>query len=164
MSDIDSDTPPPQASGVWWVVVQGVIFGFFVIAMVAGERVEPFTGMVYAQSAGLFVALVGSWISIWSVMQHGSALSAVPVPREGARLITTGPYRYVRHPMYTGVIAFVLGASVAYMVPAAMVAAPTFFVFFLAKSGREEELLAQFVPGYRTYRSEVRWRLIPRVI
>lgn len=164
LSDMDSDTPPSQSTGVWWVVAQGVVFVFFVITMIGGQRVEPFTGMVYVQSAGLLLALFGSIISIWSVLQHGRDLSAVPVPREGARLIDTGPYRFVRHPMYSGVIAFVLGAAVAYMVPAAMLAGPAFFVFFMAKSGREEELLVDHLPGYRQYRSDVRWRLIPKVI
>jgi protein-S-isoprenylcysteine O-methyltransferase Ste14 len=45
-----------------------------------------------------------------------------------------------------------------------MLTAPAFFVFFLAKTGHEEQLLADAVPGYRAYRSTVHWKLIPRVV
>lgn len=150
--------------GVGWVVVQGALFVFFIIAMMAGERLEPFTGIVYVQSAGLLLALFGSFVSIWSVLQHGNRLSPFPKPVEDAVLIDSGPYRFVRHPMYSGIIAFVLGASIAYMVPAAMLAAPAFLVFFMAKTSHEEHMLADEVPGYRQYRSDVAWRLIPRVM
>jgi protein-S-isoprenylcysteine O-methyltransferase Ste14 len=40
----------------------------------------------------------------------------------------------------------------------------TFLVFFMAKTGREEEMLVATVPGYRGYRSDVAWRLIPFVM
>jgi protein-S-isoprenylcysteine O-methyltransferase Ste14 len=156
---------PSQSNvGVSWVVVQGIMFVFFVVAMIAGERLEPFTGMVYVQAAGLLLALFGSFISIWSAIQFGGRLSPFPKPVDGAVLIETGPYRFVRHPMYSGIIAFVLGASLAYMVPAAMLASPAFLVFFMAKTGHEEALLADAVPGYRAYRSSVHWKLIPKVI
>lgn len=163
----DSADPPTSSEsrlGVGWVIFQGVMFVFFIVAMVAGERVQSFTGMVYLQSAGLLLAIFGSGVSIWSVLQHGSRLSPFPKPVDGAVLIESGPYRFVRHPMYSGIIAFVLGASVAYMVPAAMLAAPAFLVFFMAKTGHEELLLADAVPGYRAYRSSVHWKLIPKVI
>lgn len=147
-----------------WVVVQGLIFVSFLVALVAGQRVDPFTGMVYVQSAGLLLALVGAGISIRSLLQFGLTVSPFPTPREGSSLIDAGPYRYVRHPMYSGIIAFSFGAAVAYMVPAAMLAAPAFLVFFMAKTSHEEDLLIEHVPGYRQYRSRVRWRLIPKVI
>ena len=163
----DSSDPvdaPDAPLGVGWVIVQGVLFVFFVIAMIGGERLDPFTGVVYVQSAGLLLALFGSIVSIWSVLQHGSRLSPFPKPVEGAVVIESGPYRFVRHPMYSGIIAFVLGASVAYMVPAAMLAAPAFLVFFMAKTGHEEQLMIDELPEYRRYRSEVPWRLIPKVM
>jgi protein-S-isoprenylcysteine O-methyltransferase Ste14 len=150
--------------GVGWVIAQGVLVVFFVVALIAGERLQGFDGIVYLQSAGLLIALFGSFVSIWTAVQHGSRLSPFPKPVEDAVLIETGPYRFVRHPMYSGIIAFVLGCSVAYLVPAAMLTAPAFFVFFLAKTGHEEQLLADAVPGYRAYRSTVHWKLIPRVV
>ncbi len=159
-----SSSPDVEGLGVGWVVAQGVLFVFFVLAMIAGERLEPFTGLIYIQSAGLLIALFGSAVSLWSVLLHGGNLSPFPKPVEGAVLIESGPYRFVRHPMYSGIIAFVFGAAVAYATVAAVLAAPAFLVFFVAKSGHEETLLAKAVPGYKSYRSAVRWRLIPWVV
>lgn len=153
-----------QRLGVGWVIAQGLLFVFFLVAMVGGDRLAEFAGLVYIQSAGLLLALFGSFLTIWSMLQHGSRLSPFPKPPDGAILIESGPYRYVRHPMYSGIIAFVLGSSVAYATPAAMLAAPAFLVFFMAKTGHEELLLADAVPGYRKYRSTVHWKLIPRVV
>jgi protein-S-isoprenylcysteine O-methyltransferase Ste14 len=150
--------------GVWWVAVQGVIFGYFFAALLVGETVDEFSGLVYLRSAGLLIALFGSGVSIWSVILHGSRLSPFPKPVDGASLIDAGPYRFVRHPMYSGIIAFTFGCGLAYANIAASLAALMFLIFFIAKTGREEEMLVDVVPGYRKYRSSVVWRLIPRVI
>lgn len=164
LSQGDSYPDPGQRLGVGWVIAQGLLFVFFIVAMVAGDRLDQFTGLVYIQSAGLLLAIFGSVVTIWSMFQHGTRLSPFPKPVDDATLIESGPYRYVRHPMYSGIIAFVLGCSIAYAVPAAMIAAPAFLVFFMAKTGHEEELLADAVPGYRGYRSAVHWKLIPKVV
>jgi protein-S-isoprenylcysteine O-methyltransferase Ste14 len=119
---------------------------------------------VYLRSAGLLIALLGSFVSIWALRSFGSRVSPFPKPVEGATLIERGPYRFVRHPMYSGIIAFTFGAGLAYASPAAMLSGPLFLVFFLAKTGREEEMLVESVAGYRAYRSRVHWRLIPWVI
>ena len=162
----DSPTPdgPSQLRGAWWLVVQGGLFTFFIIALVVGETVEDFDGLVYIQSAGLLLGFFGAFVSVWSIIQHRSGVSPFPKPIEGALLVDTGPYRYVRHPMYSGIIAFTLGAGVAFAIPSAALVSPAFLIFFMVKSGHEEEMLAVSVPGYRQYRSAVHWRLIPRVL
>lgn len=146
------------------MVVQSALFIFFVVALFTGETIDDFEGLVYIQSAGLLLALFGAFVSGWSFLQHRSGVSPFPRPVEGAVLVDTGPYRYVRHPMYSGIIAFTLGAGVAFAVPAAALVSPAFVLFFMVKSGHEEEMLAASVPGYREYRSDVHWRLIPRVL
>lgn len=164
MSRVDSDSDEPQRLGGGWVAVQAVMLGFFLVALVLGEPIGEFEGRIYVQSFGLLIALVGVGLSVWSWIQHGAVVSPFPAPREGATLIETGPYRFVRHPMYTGVIAFVFGTGVTYLVPAAILVAPALFIFFLVKSAREEEMLADAIAGYRQYRADVPWKLIPKVI
>lgn len=158
----DDDLPPGR--GVWWLVVQGGLFVFFLAALVSGETVEDFDGLVYIQSAGLLLALFGAFVSAWSIFQHRGRVSPFPKPTEGAALVDTGPYRYVRHPMYSGIIAFTLGTGIAFANISAALVAPAYLVFFMVKSGHEEEMLAETMPGYRQYRSDVHWRLIPRLL
>ena len=155
---------PSESKGTIWVVVQGALFAFFLAALILGERMDDFGGLVYLRSAGLLLALFGSFVSIWAFRSFGSKVSPFPRPLEGATLIERGPYRFVRHPMYSGIIAFTFGAGLAYASTAAMLTGPLFFVFFLAKTGREEEMLVESVSGYRAYRSRVHWRLIPWII
>ena len=158
----DNDLPPGR--GVWWLVVQGGLFVFFLAALITGEAVKDFDGLVYIQSAGLLLALFGAFVSAWSIFQHPFLLVTPGGGGDGAALVDTGPYRYVRHPMYSGIIAFTLGAGIAFASVAAALVAPAYVVFFMVKSGREEEMLAVSMPGYRQYRSDVHWRLIPKVM
>lgn len=157
LSQPDSD----MSLGVGWVIAQGVLFAFFLIAVFAGEPVTDVPGLIFAQIVGLVVALAGSALSVWSLFQHGWQVSPFPKPTDGARLVDGGPYRYVRHPMYAGIVVFTLGAGLAYANPVVVLSSVTFLVFFMAKTGREEEMLIAEVDGYRAYRRDVPWRLIP---
>jgi protein-S-isoprenylcysteine O-methyltransferase Ste14 len=150
--------------GVGWVIAQGVLFTFFVIAVMTGETVTDVPGLAYAQIVGLVVAVAGAGISTWSLSHHGWQVSPFPRPMDGAALVDSGPYRYVRHPMYTGIIVFVLGVGLAYANPVVLLASVAFVVFFMAKTGHEEDMLVEKVDGYRKYRSDVPWRIIPFVM
>ena len=153
-----------ESLGVGWVIAQAVLFGIFLMALATGEAVTDVPGLVFAQVTGLVVAVFGAAISMWSLMQHGWRVSPFPRPMDGAQLVETGPYAYVRHPMYSGIIAFTLGVGLAYANPVALLTSATFLVFFMAKTGREEEMLVESVVDYRAYRSDVPWRLIPFVV
>lgn len=161
MSHSDSNKPP---RGTGWVVGQVVLFGLFLASVIGGGDVPDIPGIIFARITGVVVALGGAAISIWAFRYHGPDLSPFPRPVEGQGLIDQGPYRYVRHPMYTGIIVFTLGVGLAYANPVTMLSSLAFTVFFMAKSGYEEELLVAHVPGYRDYRSEVPWRLLPYLL
>jgi protein-S-isoprenylcysteine O-methyltransferase Ste14 len=160
MSRSDSD----MERGTGWVVAQGVIFVFFLIAVVFGDTVEDIPGLIFAQIVGLIIAISGAAVSVWALLQHGWHVSPFPKPLDGAHLVDTGPYRYVRHPMYTGIVIFTLGVGLAYANPVVLLSSVTFLVFFTAKTGREEEMLIARLDGYRVYRSNVPWRIIPFVV
>lgn len=160
MSRSDSD----MGRGVGWVAAQGVLFAFFLTAIIFGEPVDEIPGLIFAQIVGVIVGAGGAGVSLWALLQHGWNVSPFPRPAEGALLVDSGPYRYVRHPMYSGIIAFTLGVGLAYANPVAMLSSVTFLVFFMAKTGREEEMLVDTVDGYRAYRSRVPWSLIPFVV
>lgn len=164
MPDNLSQSDSNMSLGVGWVIAQGALFVFFFMALISGDAVSGVPGLVVAQAIGLFVALGGALLSVWSLMQHGWRVSPFPKPVDGAQLVESGPYRYVRHPMYSGIVLFTLGVGLAYANPVVLLTSFTFLVFFMAKTGREEEMLVAGVPGYRAYRSAVHWRLIPFVM
>jgi len=150
--------------GTGWVIAQGAIFVFFLIAVVFGDTIQDVPGLIFARIVGLIVAVSGAAVSVWSLLAHGWQVSPFPKPVDGAHLVDSGPYRYVRHPMYSGVVIFTLGVGLAYANPVVLLSSVTFLVFFMAKTGREEEMLVEKVPGYRAYRTAVPWRIIPFVI
>lgn len=161
MSHNDSDQPP---RGTSWVVGQVLLFGLFLASVIGGGEPPDVPGIVFAQITGVLVALGGAVFSVWAFRYHGANLTPFPRPVDDMPLIEDGPYRYVRHPMYTGIIVFTLGVGLAYANPVTMLSSVAFTVFFMAKSGYEEELLVAHVPGYRDYRSAVPWRLIPYLL
>jgi protein-S-isoprenylcysteine O-methyltransferase Ste14 len=92
----------------------------------------------------------------------GEAFSIFPRPTGDGALHTAGPYRVVRHPMYTGVIAHALAASMAGS-PWALIPAGALAVILDRKAGIEETALAERYPGYDAYRRRTRWRVVPGI-
>ncbi|HEX4329175.1 MAG TPA: isoprenylcysteine carboxylmethyltransferase family protein, partial [Burkholderiales bacterium] len=92
---------------------------------------------------------------------------AAPVVRIQAereqRVITSGPYRFVRHPMYSGAMLFFFGLPLLLGSWWGLAGAAFLVVLFGVRTVIEEAALVQGLPGYEDYRSRVRYRLIPRV-
>ncbi len=81
----------------------------------------------------------------------GRSLTATPVPLERAELRTTGPYRWARHPIYSGVILVVVALAARSGNVISVVVAAATLVFFVAKSRWEERRLAERFPDYAAY-------------
>ncbi len=117
------------------------------------------------QVGNLFVgvALVAAgllWLG-WAVSANRPGNFHVrPVARSGARLVTSGPYRLVRHPMYFGVL--VSGAGLVVLDPAPLKAGAWLALLgvLLAKTRLEEAALRRQFPEYEMYRRQRRF-LVP---
>jgi len=79
------------------------------------------------------------------------------------KVISTGPYAIVRHPMYSGTTALYLATPVALGSWWALIPALTFIPIFVLRILNEEEVLARELAGYEEYRRKVRYRLVPFV-
>ncbi len=105
----------------------------------------------------------GVWI-LWTAKTNAYLSSYARIQDDrGQQAVTTGPYRYVRHPMYAALIPFilcmalVLGSGWA-LVPGIIIAA-----LFLLRTALEDRMLQTELPGYKEYARRVRYRLIPGV-
>jgi protein-S-isoprenylcysteine O-methyltransferase Ste14 len=116
------------------------------------------------QALGLAM-LVGSTATIMWVMRENSfAAPVVKVQAErGHRVIDTGPYAYVRHPMYSGTALFFFGMPLLLGSWWGVVLAPLFVGLFAIRSGIEERTLLAGLPGYANYTAKVRYRLVPGI-
>jgi protein-S-isoprenylcysteine O-methyltransferase Ste14 len=92
----------------------------------------------------------------------GPGLTPLPYPKDGARLVESGPFALVRHPMYSGGVFIAFGWAVYACSWLTVAYAFVLFAFLDAKSRREERWLEEKFPGYRDYKRRVA-RFIPFV-
>lgn len=153
-------TEPPHLGreAFWWVAAQVVMFGVWLAVVLA--TAEP-ASTARSVAGGLMIT-VAVGVMEASRRALGRNLTPYPQPRSGATLVSTGIYAWVRHPIYTGVVLALGGASVLAGSIAAGAVAVGFLVFFTAKSSVEERALAINVAGYQEYREAVRGRFLPR--
>jgi protein-S-isoprenylcysteine O-methyltransferase Ste14 len=113
---------------------------------------------------GAPLVLVGLLFATWARFHLGANWSSTVTLKEDHELIRTGPYRFVRHPIYTGILLAVAGSACAIGQWRGVLAFALTLGGLLYKSQVEERLmLATFGDTYRRYRSEVK-RLIPFVL
>jgi protein-S-isoprenylcysteine O-methyltransferase Ste14 len=113
---------------------------------------------------GIFTTFVGCLFAIWARMHLGRYWSGLVVLKEGHKLITTGPYRFVRHPLYTGWLTGMLGSAVTAGTGDAFLGLVVVTVAIIIKLRREEKLLAtEFGDEYRQFQQSVPATLIPFV-
>jgi protein-S-isoprenylcysteine O-methyltransferase Ste14 len=112
------------------------------------------------------IALVvgGLAFTAWARVTLGSNWSGSVVFKEDHELIVTGPYALVRHPIYTGLLAMVLGSAVATAQAFYLGVFGAALVVFYLKSRREEALMSRHFPdAYPAYRRRVK-ALVPYVL
>jgi protein-S-isoprenylcysteine O-methyltransferase Ste14 len=107
-----------------------------------------------------FVVGTGVFASGLWLLRRAAALSALPRPLETASMVATGPYRYVRHPVYAGLVLAALGVGLFRYSPWTVAAAVALFVILDVKRRREEAWLAERYADYSAYRARTR-ALIP---
>ena len=110
------------------------------------------------------VVLLGLSVTLWARVALGRNWSASVTFKQDHELIERGPYRYVRHPIYTGILLMALGTAMLHAWVSAFVLCGIVLVGFWFKLRAEEQLLTRHFPeAYPRYRQRVR-ALIPFVL
>lgn len=149
-----------ERGGVW-VVVQ---VGLFAAIVLAGRLdLAPFT---LARAAVIAWALIAAALMLGAAasLSLGRNLTPYPKPVAAGTMIERGPYRMVRHPIYTAVIVGMLGVAVRAQDWVSIGLALTLVPFFYAKSSFEERHLTDQYPGYPAYQERVTRRLVPGLL
>ncbi len=121
------------------------------------------TGYWFASPTWIWLEIFGGTLGAWAVVtMKPHRVSPLPQPRREARLVTRGPYRWIRHPMYAAVLSITLALVIDHAKPLRLVAWTILLGDLLLKMQYEETLLARRFPEYAAYRKRTK-RLIPFV-
>src|SRR5262249_11704364 len=112
--------------------------------------------------AGNVLNAVGFFL-VWRVSRENPFLFATVEVAKNQRVITTGPYAVVRHPMYAFSSVYLLGTPLAPGSWWGLLGLGLMLPFLIWRLLDEEDLLARRLPGYREYQQRVRHRLVPGV-
>jgi protein-S-isoprenylcysteine O-methyltransferase Ste14 len=117
-----------------------------------------------AVAAGLTVAVLGIGFRVWAILTLGPLFKFVVVIQHEHHVVDNGPYRFLRHPSYTGALGALLGIGIAldnWLAAAAIVLIPLAAVLIRIKV-EETRLTAALGPEYGQYAARTQ-RLIPGV-
>lgn len=134
----------------WLVAAQALLL----LALAASGPLLPRGWPVLLVLAGL---MLGIW-SVWAMRR--SKLRIHPEPHPEATLVQHGPYRWIRHPMYSAVLLVAAGWVFAAPAVWRVLAGCLLVAVLLAKLCREERLWRDRMPAYRDYMKRTK-RLIP---
>jgi protein-S-isoprenylcysteine O-methyltransferase Ste14 len=117
---------------------------------------------LYIIIAGDISTALGFYIVFLTYKENTFASATIEVVHD-QKVISTGPYAVVRHPMYTGGLLYLLGMPFALGSYWGLLVLAAMIPFLLWRLFDEERFLSKNLPGYKQYCARVHWRLIPRV-
>ena len=140
-------------------------FGHLLVAGVDVGRMHWSDSVPRAVQLAGFAGLLGSLVlGQWASRANPFFSSVVRIQRErGHRVITTGPYRYVRHPGYASAVIMVLCSGLALGSWLSLLPSALGLVALVARTRFEERILCEGLPGYDEYAQRVHYRLLPGV-
>lgn len=144
---LGGDTPRDTAMAWGFVAVQGVLLVAIVLLPGGDAWTVPdgaVTPLKVAQVLGLVVLLVG-------LVNLGRSLTALPTPTPDSVLKTDGLYRWVRHPIYSGILLLTLPTAVLAASWWVLACAVGLAAWFSWKARWEEQHLRRRYPGYDAY-------------
>ena len=112
----------------------------------------------------MVVAVPGYLLSIWAARVNKFYSRFVRIQKErGHTVVSAGPYRYVRHPGYAGLVIFYLAASLALGSLWALIRNGLMSLLLVIRTVLEDRTLLEELDGYKEYAGRVRYRLLPGI-
>jgi protein-S-isoprenylcysteine O-methyltransferase Ste14 len=155
--------PTPGADAAEWAgrVLVALQFGFLAVM---GWRawVSPIDLEILALAAALLAA--SAWIAVWALTANRPGNFNIRLtPRPGGTLVTTGPYAWIRHPMYTSVLGAAAAAATQSHQSVDGLLWLALLAVLLAKAVMEERALLRRFPDYQAYKARTT-RFLPGLV
>jgi protein-S-isoprenylcysteine O-methyltransferase Ste14 len=148
----------------WYIPIVLLPFNWLLLpALMAFQVGEIDAGWLPVRVVGLAVGLTGAVLLVWASVLLGRFLMHEAAVVQDHALLTSGPYRLVRHPIYSGYLALLLGSGIAALNICVLLLWPLSLLGILVQAGAEEQLLAKkFGPDYERYARRT-GQLVPRL-
>ena len=147
----------PNKKELLYVLIQLVLFVLYLFDL----EVLRFDVPGFVRGFVLGFGVVSALLVLMSLIQLNTNLSPFPSPREESKLMTTGAFKFTRHPIYTGIFCALLCYGIAYGSGFKIAVGVLLLILFHYKSLYEEKLLLEKFPEYSKYQTET-GRLFPR--
>jgi protein-S-isoprenylcysteine O-methyltransferase Ste14 len=148
---------PVNATTKLWPRIIGILGGFLIAGLLFLSPRQDLPLPVEVTASVLVLA--GNILAVVILTRLGRSFSIVP---EARRLVTTGPYSVIRHPLYFAEAVATIGTLICFWSPAAIIIVVTQFALQLARIHYEENVLRATFPEYAEYARRTS-RLIPGV-
>lgn len=155
-----------------WGVRAAIIVGVLIVLpfrrhalaglVVSISRTVPLRLGITGQWVGVGLCLAGIGFAVWARVYIGRNWGMPMSLREGHELVTSGPYAYVRHPIYSGLMLAMIGSALTESLLWMLVFVLYFAYFLFSARSEEKTMLAQFPDAYPAYRRRTKM-LIPFV-
>jgi len=134
----------------------------WLVAIGLDRRVHGLDVPLVLQVLGLAMYLLSTAFIMWVFRENSFAAPVVKIQAERHhRVVSSGPYAFVRHPMDSGIMLFFVGVPLLLGSWWGVAMAPLFAVLFGIRARIEERALVEGLPGYADYTARVRCRLVP---
>ena len=156
--------PTAEKRSAQKLIMLAASIGFLAILVVSaldyrfGWSAVPLGGVV----AGDVLVVIGLYL-VWRVYRENTFSSATIEVAENQRVISTGPYAVVRHPMYASASLYLLGTPLALGSYRGLIPVAVMIPILVWRLFDEERFLVRTLPGYTEYQKRVRHRLVPFV-
>ena len=159
----------PKEMKDWDKVISGLwgVIQYLLIPLVAGLDVRfAWTGEVSLawHLAGALIFTAGLEFFSWAMITNAYFSTAARIQADrGQTVCRSGPYRFVRHPGYVGVILQSLGTPILLGSVWALIPAIATVVLMIIRTSLEDRMVQAELPGYSDFTHEVRYRLVPGI-
>jgi protein-S-isoprenylcysteine O-methyltransferase Ste14 len=138
--------------------------GLLVVAALDGGRFGWSHVPVWARAGGWMALTAGGAMLPWVFRMNtfASGVGRIQADR-GHAVVSGGPYRFVRHPMYAAIIVVMLGLPLALGSWWALIPGGLLALLFVVRTALEDRMLREELPGYKAYTRRTRYRLIPGI-
>jgi protein-S-isoprenylcysteine O-methyltransferase Ste14 len=154
----------PTWDKVFFAVLQVFFLAWLVVMPLDAVRCRWSDMPGWLQTPGALLLLVSFYLFFLTFRANPYLSPAVRIQTErGQTVISTGPYRYVRHPMYVAAIIFIAGTSLLLGSWCGLLMGLFFTLAMAYRALQEERVLKAELPGYAEYMAKVKYRFLPHV-